>query len=92
MANLTTDKNLDKHLRLVKSGDEDTSLELATKGNGVRVHGDLLVDGNVNSKTINSGEILGYTIIGLDETPSKYDVLASMNPVHDDLKVSFITP
>tara|TARA_Y100001963_G_C6591646_1_gene358231 strand:- start:47 stop:706 length:660 start_codon:yes stop_codon:yes gene_type:complete len=92
MANLTTDKNLDKHLKPVKSGGEDTSLELATKGNGARVHGDLLVDGSISSKTIHAGEILGYTVIGLDETPSKYDVLASMNPVHDDLKVSFIVP
>ena len=71
MANLTTDKNLDKHLRLVKSGGENTSLELATKGNGARVHGDLLVDGSISSKTIHAGEILGYTVIGLDETTSK---------------------
>ena len=92
MANLTTDKNLDKHLRLVKSGGEDTSLELATKGNGARVHGDLHVDGSITSNTVHAGQILGYTVIGLNETPSKYDVLASMNPVHDDLKVRFIAP
>ena len=92
MANLTTDKNLDKHLRLVKSGGEDTSLELATKGNGARVHGDLSVDGYITSSTVHAGEILGYTVIGLNETPSQYDVLASMNPVHDDLKVFFTVP
>ena len=92
MANLTTDKNLDKHLRLVKSGGEDTSLELATVGNGVKVHGDLSVDGYITSSTVHAGEILGYTVIGLNETPSQYDVLASMNPVHDDLKVFFTVP
>ena len=92
MANFTTDKNLDKHLRLVKTGGEDTSLELATKGNGARVHGDLSVDGYITSSTVHAGEILGYTVIGLNETPSQYDVLASMNPVHDDLKVFFTVP
>tara|TARA_Y100000593_G_scaffold85076_1_gene161606 strand:+ start:310 stop:963 length:654 start_codon:yes stop_codon:yes gene_type:complete len=92
MANLTTDKNLDKHLRLVKSGGEDTSLELATAGNGAKIHGDLSVDGSITSNTVHAGQILGYTVIGLNETPSQYDVLASMNPVHDDLKVSFVLP
>ena len=92
MINLTTDKNLDKHLRLVKSGGEDTSLELATAGNGAKIHGDLSVDGSITSNTVHAGQILGYTVIGLNETPSQYDVLASMNPVHDDLKVFFTVP
>ena len=38
------------------------------------------------------GRILGYTVIGLDATPAKYDVTASMDSVHDDLKVSFVFP
>ena len=49
MANLTTDKNLDKHLRPVKSGEENTSLELTTKGNGVKVSGDFEVSGKYSS-------------------------------------------
>ena len=49
MANLTTDKNLDKHLRVVKSGGEETSLELATRGNGVNVVGDFEVSGKYSS-------------------------------------------
>ena len=52
MANLTTDKNLDKHLRPVKSGGEDTSLELSTKGNMTRVTGDLDVLGDINGLKI----------------------------------------
>ena len=92
MAKLTTDKNLDKHLKPVKSGEEDTSLELAVRGNGVKIHGDLYVDGNIESDTVHAGQIIGYTVVGLNETPSKYDVLASMNPVHDDLKVFFTVP
>ena len=39
-----------------------------------------------------AGMILGYTAIGLDETPATYDVLASMDTVHNDLKVSFTFP
>ena len=39
-----------------------------------------------------AGMILGYTTVGIGQTPAKYDVLASMNPVHDDLKVTFKAP
>ena len=38
------------------------------------------------------GRILGYTVIGLDATPAKHDVLDAMTVVHDDLKVSFTFP
>ena len=38
------------------------------------------------------GRILGYTVIGLDETPAGFDVTNAMLPVHDDLKVSFTFP
>ena len=87
------DRRLDKHLHVLKSQEGDlSSLSLSTEGNGIKVSGDLEVTGNVESSTIYPGQILGYTVIGLDESPSQYDVLASMNPVHDNLKVSFITP
>ena len=49
MANLTTDKNLDKHLKPIKSGEELTSLELATEGNGVKVNGDFEVTGKYDT-------------------------------------------
>ena len=39
-----------------------------------------------------AGMILGYTVIGLAETPATFDVTAAMLPVHDDLKVSFVFP
>ena len=87
------DQILDKHLQVLRSKDESlSSLSVASEGNGAMISGDLEVTGNVESKTIYPGQILGYTVIGLNETPSQYDVLASMNPVHDDLKVSFIIP
>ena len=38
------------------------------------------------------GRIIGYTVIGLDATPAKFDVTNAMLPVHDDLKVSFTFP
>ena len=78
-------------LKLIRDEDgTDTALELSK--DKLRVTGDLDVTGTIDSPTVYAGQILGYTIIGLDETPTKYDVLASMNPVHDDLKVSFIFP
>ena len=39
-----------------------------------------------------AGMILGYTVIGHDSTPSKFDVTNAMLPVHDDLKVTFVFP
>ena len=82
---------VDENLKLVRDEDgTDTALELSN--NKLRVTGDLDVTGTIDSATIHAGQILGYTVIGIDETPSQYDVLASMNPVHDDLKVSFIAP
>ena len=49
MANLTTDKLLDKHQRSVKSGEENTSLELAIEGYGAKVKGDLEITGELIS-------------------------------------------
>ena len=48
MSNLKTDKNLDKHLRPVKSDVENTSLQLATEGNGAKVTGDLNITGGIS--------------------------------------------
>ena len=49
MANLTSDKNLDKHLKVIKSGEEITSLELATEGNGAKIKGDLEITGSITN-------------------------------------------
>ena len=43
--NLTTDKQIDSHLKPLKSGEDTTSLELSTQDNGARVTGDLEVTG-----------------------------------------------
>ena len=45
MASLDTDKQIDKHLKPVKSGEDNTSLELASEDNGARIKGDLEVTG-----------------------------------------------
>ena len=92
MANLTTDKNLDKYHRLVKSGGENTSLELATKGNGARVHGDLLVDGDIESDTIYPGQILGYTCLLNDAADTSYSTTTSFVVIHSSAKIRFIAP
>ena len=49
MKNLTTDRQLDTHLKPLKSGEELSSLELSTKGSGVRITGDLEVTGEVTA-------------------------------------------
>ena len=62
MANLTSDKNLDKHLKVIKSGDEITSLELATEGNGAKIKGDLEITGSITN-SIGIFELLGDKIV-----------------------------
>ena len=47
MANLTSDLQLDTHLKPLKSGEELSSLELSTKSNGARITGDLEVTGEI---------------------------------------------
>ena len=49
MANLQSSNLLDKHLKPIKSGEEDTSLELALSGHGAKVTGDLIVDGAIRA-------------------------------------------
>ena len=57
-------------------------------------HISALADGTEFSAANSSyaGMILGYTVIGLDETPASYDVTDAMIPTHDDHKVSFVFP
>lgn len=75
MANLTSDKNLDKHLKPIKSGEENTSLELATEGNGAKVNGDFEVSGrysniflknDANIRNASNIEIISEEGISLD--------------------------
>ena len=82
---------VDENLKLVRDDDgTDTAIQLSK--DKLKIVGDLDVTGTIDSPTVYAGQILGYTVIGLDETPATYDVIASMNPVHDDLKVSFVFP
>ena len=66
--NLTTDKQLDTHLKPLKSGEELSSLELSSKGNGARVSGDL--------------EIVGG--FGKGDTPTANNHLATKKYVDDN--------
>ena len=47
MTTLTTDRQLDTHLKPLKSGEELSSLELSSKSNGARITGDLEVTGEI---------------------------------------------
>ena len=56
---LKIDKNLDKHLKILKSEDgELSSLEVATEGNGARISGDLDVTGYTDNIKIRSNSII----------------------------------
>ena len=52
MINLTTNKVIDKHLKPIKSGEDNTSLELASEDNGAKVKGDLEVTGYTDNITL----------------------------------------
>ena len=54
---LETDAQLDKHLKCVKVGETNTSLELSSGDNGARVNGDFNVKGDleINGKLVTSG-------------------------------------
>ena len=95
---LQIDKAVDKHLKPVKDSDGTlTALEISTDNVRIKnlevlgdigIRGDSVITGNTNI----AGQILGYTVIGLDATPATFDVTNAMLPVHDDLKVSFTFP
>ena len=65
---LKSDKALDKHFKVIKSGEEHTSLELATEGNGAKIKGDLEVTGSIvsisSSPTVSSGADLTVSAEG----------------------------
>ena len=49
MKSLTSDAQLDTNLKPIKSGEELSSLELSTKGNGARNSGDLEITGELKA-------------------------------------------
>ena len=67
--NLTTDKQIDTHLKPLKSGEDTTSLELSTQDNGARVTGDLEVTGKITS----TGGFLQLPNIKIDDPESTID-------------------
>ena len=56
MANLSSDIQLDSNLKPLKSGEELSSLELSTKGNGARITGDLEVTGEVKAGSFTNND------------------------------------
>ncbi len=90
---LTIDRNLDKHLKALKSDEgELSSLEISTAGNGARVSGDLDVTGTINSPTVYAGQILGYTAIGIDSGAGSYSITTSFDVPHGDMQITFVAP
>ena len=98
MKPLHTDKPLDTNLKPIKDSDGTLSaLELSTANvriKNLEVLGDIVIlgDSTLSDNTNIAGQILGYTVIGLDATPATFDVTTAMLPVHNDLKVSFVFP
>ena len=95
---LSIDKAVDGNLKPVKDSDGTlTALELSTdkvRVKNLEVLGDIGIrgDSTLSNDTNIAGQILGYTVIGLDATPATFDVTNAMLPVHNDLKVSFTFP
>jgi hypothetical protein len=75
----------DGHLTLLSDGD----LILNSGTGRFEMHG---TGTTAKFADMYAGMILGYTVIGLDETPAKHDVLAVMTVLDDDMKVSFVFP
>ena len=100
MTTLTTDRQLDTHLKPLKSGEELSSLELSSKGNGARVSGDLEVTGDVKSAyqdyvvggSTYAGMILGYRMIGESGSHDTYTLTTSYVVPDSDMTVRFIAP
>ena len=63
MANLTTDLQIDTHLKPIKSGEEISSLELASQDNGARIRGNLEVTGTSNSDNFKTDSVTGNMIV-----------------------------
>ena len=68
--NLTTERQVDSHLKPVKSGDELSSLELSTKSNGARITGDLEVTGEVSAGSFSNSEFYHIINVGYYEAPN----------------------
>ena len=102
MTTLTTDRQLDTHLKPLKSGEELSSLELSTKGNGARITGDLEVTGNIKPLEHGSylahgsayaGMILGYTRLEGDLTSqNSFEIQNSMTVEDSTHQITFKTP
>ena len=100
MTTLTTDRQLDTHLKPLKSGEDISSLELSSKSNGARITGDLEVTGEVKSAyqdyivggSTYAGMILGYRMIGEDTVHDTYTLTTSYVVVDSDMTVRFIAP
>ena len=101
MGSLNSDLQLDNNLKPLKSGEELSSLELSTKGNGARITGDLEVTGNIKPSEHGSylahgstyaGMILGYTSLLNDAADTSYSITASYVTVDADAKITFLAP
>ena len=98
MANLTSDLQLDTHLKPLKSGEELSSLELSSKSNGARITGDLEVTGEIKGGSfadsnfihiINTGWV-GST--GLIYMPLNGYIIEKSTTASNNEFVSFVAP
>ena len=73
--NLTTERNLDTHLKPLSSGEELSSLELSTKGNGARISGDLEVTGEVTAGSFANNDFYHVMNSGFYATDANGDYI-----------------
>ena len=99
VTNLTTDRQIDTHLKPIKSREELSSLELSTKGNGARISGDLEVTGEVKAGSFANNDFYHIMNSGFYATDANGDyiplngtLLEQTSTTNVNESVAFVVP
>ncbi len=99
MKSLTSDAQLDTNLKPIKSGEELSSLELSTKGNGARISGDLEITGELKAGSFVSNDfyhimnVAWYAVdANLDYLPLPGYIVEQSSLSGKNEYVSFVVP
>ena len=97
-ARMTSSSGGDLTIQTVGAGITDSDLTLTIDGSFIldSARAQFAIKNNGTefsvANSFYAGMILGYTTVGIGQTPAYFDVTNAMLPVHDDLKVTFKAP
>ena len=97
-ARMTSSSGGDLTIQTVGAGITDSDLTLTIDGSFIldSARAQFAIKNNGTefsvANSFYAGMILGYTTVGIGQTPASFDVTNAMLPVHDDLKVTFKAP